>query len=126
MSEESFYPESRLVRAPNGEWRTAEGNKLVEWVEEPALFFRLTKYLDSIRSWWSEGPIQPTSRMADLEGYLETAGDLCVSRPCPWGISVPNHPNLTIYVWLDALTNYLTASGTSSDFIHVVGKDILK
>ena len=97
--------------------------------------FRLSKYSDSVRKWLDENPIViPSARLHDLtELFEEGLEDISVSRSkskVKWGISVPEDPEQIIYVWLDALVNYMTATGYPTTIkvpdIHVVGKDILK
>lgn len=134
VRDEAFYAESELVngKAPTG----AE----VEWVTEPSYFFRLSKWQDKLLAFYEENPdfIAPDSRRNEVMRFVEGGlTDLSVSRTSfQWGIPVPNDDSHVIYVWLDALTNYLTAIGypnETGDFkelwdtsLHVVGKDILR
>lgn len=133
VRDEAFYAESELRedgKAPTG----AD----VEWVTEPSYFFRLSKWQDKLLEFYKANPdfIAPDSRRNEVLRFVEGGlHDLSVSRTSfKWGIPVPNDPEHVIYVWLDALTNYLTAIGypdqTQSDFwaesVHVVGKDILR
>lgn len=137
----------------------------VSWMEEESYFFRLSKYEDAILKYFEDHPdfIQPPERRKDIISFIheqrelrneadKAAGasglkDLCISRSnFSWGIPVPGDAGHVIYVWLDALTNYLSAlpQGSSSDLnnpdqivyeyfkkfwpanVHVVGKDILR
>lgn len=102
--------------------------------------FKLAKYIPKVREWLATDPIVPKSRANDLKTFLDSIEreqrDLSVSRRrsvAKWGIPVPiedktEEDEQLIYVWLDALTNYLTVSETESscEMAHIVGKDILK
>lgn len=135
VRDEAFYQESDLIngKAPTG----AE----VEWVTEPSYFFRLSKWQDRLLEFYHQNPdfIAPEGRRNEVLRFVEGGlHDLSVSRTSfKWGVPVPHDPQHIIYVWLDALTNYITALGypdyqTSNfqDFwensLHVVGKDILR
>jgi methionyl-tRNA synthetase len=135
VRDESFYAESELVDgvAPTG--------APVEWVEEPSYFFRLSSWQEPLLRFYDEHPdfILPASRRNEVIRFV--AGglqDLSVSRTSfRWGIPVPDDPEHVIYVWLDALANYMTALGYPDTdrpnyrafwpaTVHVVGKDILR
>ena len=135
VRDEAFYEESELVdgKAPTG----AE----VEWLEEKNYFFRLSSWQDRLLAWYEANPeaIAPRSRRNEVVSFVRAGlNDLSISRTSfSWGIPVPGNPKHVIYVWLDALTNYITALGypeTESpdystfwpDVLHVVGKDILR
>ncbi len=135
VRDEAFYAESELVdgKAPTG----AE----VEWVEEPSYFFRLSAWQDRLLAFYEENPdfILPESRRNEVISFVKSGlRDLSVSRTTfTWGVPVPNDEAHVMYVWLDALTNYITAVGhpdTASDRfktfwpanLHMVGKDILR
>ena len=112
----------------------------VEWITEEAYFFRLSKYQDWILNHIESRPtfIQPVSRRNEVLSFVRSGlRDLCVSRSTfSWGIPVPFDPSQVIYVWIDALTNYLTAIGYGVDAqtfdkfwpanIHLIGKEILR
>ena len=112
----------------------------VEWITEEAYFFRLSKYQDWILDHIENHPtfIQPVSRRNEVLSFVRSGlRDLCVSRSTfTWGIPVPFDPSQVIYVWIDALTNYITAIGYGSDpqtfqkfwpaDIHLIGKEILR
>jgi methionyl-tRNA synthetase len=112
----------------------------VEWITEEAYFFRLSKYQDWILAHIESHPtfIQPVSRRNEVLSFVRSGlRDLCVSRSTfTWGIPVPFDPSQVIYVWIDALTNYLTAIGYGVDArtfekfwpanIHLIGKEILR
>jgi len=132
---ESFWPESKL----------ADGNcpdcgRPVEWVEEESYFFRMSRYADRLLAHIEAHPefIQPESRRNEMISFIRGGlEDLSVSRTTfQWGIPVPFDPKHVTYVWIDALTNYLTGIGYLQDEAkyqkwwpadcHVVGKDILR
>ena len=134
VRDEAFYAESELVdgRAPTG--------APVEWVEEPSYFFRLSAWQGRLLSFYAERPsfVLPLTRMNEVVSFV-TAGlqDLSVSRTSfSWGVPVPGDPTHVVYVWLDALTNYISAlnwpdeEGELWQFwpadYHIVGKDILR
>ncbi len=114
--------------------------RLVEWITEDAYFFRLSHYQDWILNHIESHPtfIQPVSRRNEVLSFVRGGlRDLCVSRSTfTWGIPVPFDPSQVIYVWIDALTNYLTAIGYGVDAetfqrfwpanIHLIGKEILR
>lgn len=133
--DESFYQEHELVNglAPTG--------APVHWVEEPSYFFRLSEFQEPLLKFFEDHPdfIAPTSRRNEVISFVKSGlKDLSVSRTgVKWGIPVPGNGDHTIYVWIDALVNYLTGAGyphtDSASFqnlwpayLHVVGKDILK
>jgi methionyl-tRNA synthetase len=135
VRDEAFYAESELIdgKAPTG----AE----VEWVEEPSYFFRLSAWQDRLLAFYEADPecIGPRARRNEVISFVKSGlRDLSVSRTSfKWGVPVPNDPAHIMYVWLDALTNYITAVGypdVDSDMfgrywpaeLHVVGKDILR
>ena len=135
VRDESFYAENELVGglAPTG--------APVEWVEEPSYFFRLSAWQEPLLRFYDEHPdfVLPASRRNEVVSFVKGGlQDLSVSRTSfRWGIPVPDDPEHVIYVWLDALTNYLTALGWPDDDaphyrtfwpadVHVVGKDILR
>src|SRR3954466_7346458 len=134
IRDEAFYDESELVggKAPTG----AE----VEWVEEENYFFRLSAWQDRLLAWYEAHPdaIAPRSRRNEVISFVRSGlKDLSISRTSfTWGIPVPGHPGHVVYVWLDALINYITALGypdTGGEFatfwpadLHMVGKDILR
>ena len=135
MRDEAFYAESELVdgKAPTG----AE----VEWVEESSYFFALSKWQDRLLEFYEKNPdfIKPISRYNEVVSFVKGGlHDLSISRTSfSWGIKVPNNEKHIMYVWLDALANYISALGFSSGDdskykkywpanAHVVGKDILR
>jgi len=135
LRDEAFYAESELIdgKAPNG----AE----VEWVEEPSYFFKLSDWQEPLLKYYKENPdfIAPESRRNEVMRFVESGlRDLSISRSTfKWGVPVPGNEKHVMYVWVDALANYITALGypdiESAEFkaywpeaIHLVGKDILR
>ena len=136
VRDEAFFLESELIdgKAPSG--------APVEWVEEPSYFFDLSKWQDKLLSFYDENKdfISPVSRRNEILSFVKGGlKDLSVSRTSfSWGVNVPNDDNHIMYVWLDALTNYLSACNYSEDDdkdffskfwpanIHMVGKDIIR
>lgn len=108
----------------------------VEWVEEESYFFKLSEFAKPLLEFYEKNPtfIQPESRFNEVKRFVEGGlKDLSISRTTfKWGIPVPGNEKHVMYVWLDALTNYLTAIGypnTDKHWpadIHVIGKDILR
>src|SRR6266446_5093795 len=135
VRDEAFYTESELVegKAPTG----AE----VEWFEEDNYFFRLSAWQDRLLAFYDANPeaITPRSRRNEVISFVKSGlNDLSISRTSfSWGIPVPGNPEHVIYVWFDALINYITALGypevEKGDYsifwpadLHMVGKDILR
>lgn len=135
VRDEAFYTESELIdgKAPTG--------APVEWVEEPSYFFRLSAWQERLLAFYDAHPdcILPETRRNEVISFVRGGlHDLSVSRTTfNWGIPVPGDPDHVMYVWLDALTNYLSALGYPGDQtglcekfwpcdVHVVGKDILR
>jgi methionyl-tRNA synthetase len=135
VRDEAFYDESELVagKAPTG----AD----VDWLEEENYFFRLSSWRQRLLDWYEANPdaVAPRGRRNEVVSFVRAGlKDLSISRTSfRWGIPVPGNPKHVIYVWLDALANYITALGypdqQSDEFIafwrsalHVVGKDILR
>ncbi len=137
---ESFYTEKELL--PGNRCPTHETD--CEWQSEENVFFRLSKYQDRLLELYAGDPpfVVPESRANEVRSFVEGGlKDISVSRAgLPWGIPFPGRDNEVIYVWLDALTNYLTALGLGSDDtsklerywhddgirINMIGKDILR
>ena len=134
---ESFWTESQLV-----DGKCPDCGREVEQAEEEAYFLRLSKYADRLIEYYDAHPdfIQPESRKTEMVNNFIKPGleDLCVSRTSfTWGIPVTFDPNHVVYVWLDALSNYITALGYLNDEenkfdkfwpadIHLVGKEIVR
>jgi len=137
---ESFWTERQLK-----EGRCPDCGGIVGLISEPAYFFRVSRYADRLIEYYETHPdfIVPVSRKHEMLNNFLLPGleDLCVSRTTfSWGIPVPGHPEHVIYVWLDALTNYITALGYMSDDpeldaqfahywpadVHVMAKEIVR
>ncbi|CDO38879.1 methionine--tRNA ligase [Novosphingobium sp. KN65.2] len=138
IRDEAYYDESELVEGEGGEKLSPQGTP-VEWTVEESWFFRLSKYQDKLLALYSSGDfIRPESRRNEVARFVEGGlRDLSVSRTSfDWGIKVPGSENHVMYVWVDALTNYLTGLGfpdESGDYakywpanLHVIGKDIVR
>ncbi|XP_049282237.1 methionine--tRNA ligase, mitochondrial [Anopheles funestus] len=141
VPDETFLTDSQLKVNERGEKCSLESGHAVEWTEEENYMFRLGRYQDDVRHWVKglEGRrIQPDKFARILLGYLEEPlPDISISRPMnrvSWGIPVPSDPSQSVYVWLDALVNYLTVAGYPNEnfrarwppTVQVLGKDILK
>ncbi len=141
VREEAFYAESDVVTGPDGDKVTASSGSPVEWVEEPSYFFRLSAWQEALLEFYEKNPeaVAPESRRNEVISFVAGGlNDLSVSRASlKWGIPVPGDPDHTMYVWLDALTNYISGTGfpdTECDLyqtywpadLHMVGKDILR
>ena len=133
---EAFWTEARLVES-----NCPDCQRPVELLREESYFFRMSKYADRLLKHIEDHPrfIQPVSRRNEMVSFIKSGlEDLCVSRiTFDWGIKVPFDPKHVIYVWVDALTNYISALGygTADDSlyqkywpadIHLVGKDIVR
>ena len=135
VRDEAFYNEDEIVdgKAPNG--------TEVTWVEEPSYFFKLSQWADKLLELYENNPdfVAPQSRLNEIKSFVKGGlTDLCVSRSSfKWGIPVPNDPDHVMYVWVDALPNYITNLGfpdeDSADFkafwpeaVHMIGKDIIR
>ncbi len=140
VADEAFYDESDLTIGPDGKRITASGAEC-EWVEEPSYFFRLSEWQDRLMAYYGRtpSPVAPETRHNEVVSFVRSGlKDLSISRTTfKWGIPVPDDPAHIMYVWLDALTNYITAVGypdvDAPDFktfwpadVHMVGKDILR
>ncbi|QEK39797.1 methionine--tRNA ligase [Candidatus Sneabacter namystus] len=136
IRDEAFYNESDLT-----EDKLAPTGSTVEWVEEESYFFALSKLQNRLISFYENNPlfIYPNTKRTEVINFIKQGlQDISISRTSvSWGISVPNNPKHVIYVWLDALTNYITALGYPNvddkkfknfwtSAIHIIGKDILK
>ncbi len=139
VRDEAFYDESELTARPDGT-KVAPSGAPVEWVREPSYFFRLSAWQDRLLKFYEEHPdfIAPTSRRNEVLSFVKGGlHDLSVSRTTfNWGIPVPDAPGHVMYVWLDALNNYVTACGFPDQNaprwkywpadVHFVGKDIIR
>ncbi|PRT77515.1 methionine--tRNA ligase [Streptococcus anginosus] len=148
VSDEEFFTESQLAEvfrdeAGNVTGGIAPSGHEVEWVSEESYFLRLSKYQDRLVEFFKSHPdfITPDGRLNEmLRNFIEPGlEDLAVSRTTfTWGVPVPSNPKHVVYVWFDALLNYVTALGYDQDehanfdkfwngtVFHMVGKDILR
>ncbi|MFN3701534.1 MAG: methionine--tRNA ligase [Alphaproteobacteria bacterium] len=140
VREEAYFGEDEIEER-DGQKYSPNGTEL-HWVEEESYFFRLSKYQDKLLALYERGDfVQPASRQNEIVSFVKQGlRDLSISRHkkrLSWGIPVPNDDNHVMYVWLDALTNYITAAGypdvESAQFktfwpadYHVIGKDITR
>ena len=140
VSDEAYYNEDEIVNK-DGTKIAIESGSSVEWIEEESYFFRLSKWQNKLLDYYKENSdfISPVSRKNEVINFVKTGlKDLSISRKTfSWGIKVPNNSDHVIYVWLDALTNYLSAlnyPSIKSDLykkfwpasVHLIGKDILR
>ena len=137
ISCEAFFTEYQLV-----DGRCADCGKTVEKVKEESYFFKMSKYADRLIQFYEDNPsfIQPESRKNEMLNNFLKPGleDLAVSRTTfDWGIKVPDNPKHVVYVWIDALTNYITALGYGTDEdgkfkkywpadVHLMAKEIVR
>ena len=138
VSDEAFYTQDEIEEVDGIKRNIASGSS-VEWVEEESYFFRLSKWTEPLLKFYKENPdfIQPESRKNEVVKFVESGlKDLSISRTSfNWGIPVPNDDKHIMYVWMDALTNYISATNyfskeNNNNFwpadIHIIGKDILR
>ena len=139
IRDEAFYDEKELVSGENGEKLSPQGTP-VEWTVEESWFFRLSAYQERLLAHYRDNPafIRPEARRNEVMRFVEGGlSDLSVSRTSfDWGVKVPGSENHVMYVWVDALTNYLTGVGYPGDSdtyerfwpanIHIIGKDIVR
>ena len=138
VRDEAFYDEKELVDGEGG--KLSPNGTPVEWTAEETWFFRLSKYQQKLLDHYAQHPefIQPESRRNEILRFVEGGlSDLSVSRTSfDWGVPVPGSDGHVMYVWVDALTNYLTGLGypeVGGDFarwwpanLHLIGKDIVR
>jgi methionyl-tRNA synthetase len=139
VRDEAFFDESELVSGPDGT-RIAPTGAPVEWVEEESYYFRLSAYQERLLAHYREHPefVTPDKYLNEITAFVERGlNDLSISRSTfDWGIPVPGDPRHVMYVWVDALTNYLTGTGFPDQEAprrefwpadaHVIGKDITR
>jgi methionyl-tRNA synthetase len=139
IRDEAFYAEDELVEGEGGAKLSPQGTP-VEWTVEESWFFRLSRYQEPLLALYRDNPdfIQPEARRNEVMRFVEGGlRDLSVSRTSfDWGVKVPGHENHVMYVWVDALTNYLTGlgypdmGGDMAKFwpadLHLIGKDIVR
>ena len=140
VSDEAFYNNDEILEK-NGSKIASSSGSPVEWIEEESYFFRLSKWQDKLLKYYEENPqfISPKSRKNEVISFVKSGlKDLSISRKSfTWGVKVPGNPDHVIYVWLDALTNYISALNypdTQDNLykkfwpasLHLIGKDILR
>ena len=138
VRDEAYYDESELVEGEGGEKLSPQGTP-VEWTEEETWFFRLSNYQQQLLELLEKpGFLEPESRRNEMLAFVRQGlRDLSVSRTSfDWGVKVPGSEDHVMYVWVDALTNYITGLGypdTDGDFakfwpadMHLIGKDIVR
>jgi methionyl-tRNA synthetase len=140
VSDEAYYNEDEIIDK-NGTKFASTSNSKVEWIEEESYFFRLSKWEKNLLKYYENNPdfISPKSRKNEVISFVKGGlKDLSISRKAfSWGIKVPNDDDHVIYVWLDALTNYISAlnyPNIDTDLykkfwpasVHLIGKDILR
>jgi methionyl-tRNA synthetase len=139
VRDEAFYAEKETTLGADGVRLGPQGTP-VEWFEEETYFFRLSAYQDRLLAHYEKHPdfILPPERRNEVVSFVKGGlDDLSISRTTlDWGIPVPGAPEHVMYVWVDALTNYITAAGFPDETaprwrywpadVHVIGKDILR
>ena len=139
VRDEAFYDEGELTTRPDGS-KTAPSGAPVAWVREPSYFLDLSKWQDKLLELYETQPdfIGPSARRNEVTSFVRGGlRDLSISRTSfTWGIPVPDAPGHVMYVWVDALNNYVTACGFPDETaerwpfwpadVHVVGKDIIR
>ena len=140
VSDEAYYNEDE-IETVDGIKKSKSSGSTVEWVEEESFFFKLSKWEKPLLEFYQKNPkfILPDSRRNEVISFVKSGlKDLSVSRKSfSWGIKVPNNKDHVIYVWLDALTNYLSALNYPDikdklyqsfwpATLHLIGKDILR
>jgi methionyl-tRNA synthetase len=139
VRDEAYYAEDETKIGEDSVRRGPQGTP-VEWVEEKSYFFRLSAYQDKLLALYNEHPefVGPDSRRNEVMSFVKGGlKDLSISRTTfDWGVEVPNDPEHVMYVWVDALTNYITAVGFPDENddnwsywpadVHVIGKDIIR
>ncbi|MBB5572555.1 MULTISPECIES: methionine--tRNA ligase [Rhizobium] len=140
VRDEAYYQENETELRADGVRYGPQGTP-VEWVQEESYFFKLSEYQDRLLKHYEENPdfIGPAERRNEVISFVKSGlKDLSISRTTfDWGIKVPNDPAHVMYVWVDALTNYITATGYIEDRnnprakywpadVHIIGKDIIR
>jgi methionyl-tRNA synthetase len=138
VRDEAYFLEDELTDGPDGK-KLAPTGAPVEWVEEESYFFRLSQYADKLLAHYAAHPqfVTPETYRNEIVAFVKRGlADLSISRATlKWGVPVPGDPKHVMYVWVDALTNYITAIGFPNDGprakfwpadVHVIGKDITR
>jgi len=139
VRDEAYYAEDETVVGDDDVRRGPQGSP-VEWVEEKSYFFKLSAYQDKLLALYDDQPdfIGPDSRRNEVVSFVKSGlRDLSISRTTfDWGVKVPGDPEHVMYVWVDALTNYITGVGFPDESdanwrywpadVHIIGKDIIR
>jgi len=139
VRDEAYYAEDETVVGDDDVRRGPQGST-VEWVEEKSYFFKLSAYQDKLLALYDDQPdfIGPDSRRNEVVSFVKSGlRDLSISRTTfDWGVKVPGDPEHVMYVWVDALTNYITGVGFPDESdanwrywpadVHIIGKDIIR
>ena len=136
VSDEAYYNEDE-IQDLDGKKVSKSSGSVVEWMEEESYFFKLSEWQKPLLKFYDENPdfIKPESRRNEVISFVSSGlKDLSVSRTTfNWGVPVPNSKKHVMYVWLDALTNYLSATNYFDEHngfwptnVHIIGKDILR
>jgi methionyl-tRNA synthetase len=139
VRDEAYFDETELTKQPDGSWRAPTGTP-VEWIEEESYFFRLSAYQDRLLAHYAADPdfISPETRRNEITSFVRSGlQDLSISRTTfDWGLPVPGDPKHVMYVWIDALNNYVTGCGFPNENdprwhywpadVHIIGKDIVR
>ncbi|HLZ01443.1 MAG TPA: methionine--tRNA ligase [Bradyrhizobium sp.] len=139
VRDEAYYAEDETTVGEDNVRRGGQGTP-VEWVEEKTYFFRLSAYQDRLLALYESQPdfIGPDARRNEVISFVKRGlKDLSISRTTfDWGVKVPNDPEHVMYVWVDALTNYITGVGFPDESdanwrywpadLHIIGKDIIR
>lgn len=141
VRDEAYYGEDELKDGPDTETKIAPSGAECKWVEEESYFFRLSNYQDKLLAYYNENPdfIGPKSSASEIISFVKSGlKDLSISRTTfDWGVPVPGNDKHVMYVWIDALTNYISALGYGRDDaslydkfwpadVHIVGKEITR
>jgi len=138
VRQEAYFDESETTVGEDGVRREPLGSP-VEWVEEESYYFRLSAYGDKLLELYEANPdfVQPAERRNEVASFVRSGlKDLSISRTSfDWGVPVPRNDSHVMYVWVDALTNYITAAGFPDESgdkwkywpaVHIIGKDIVR
>jgi methionyl-tRNA synthetase len=139
VRDEAYYAEDETIVGDDKVRRGPQGTP-VEWVEEKSYFFKLSAYQDKLLALYDSQPdfIGPDSRKNEVTSFVKSGlRDLSISRTTfDWGVKVPGDPEHVMYVWVDALTNYITGVGFPEESdpnwhywpadVHIIGKDIIR
>jgi methionyl-tRNA synthetase len=139
VRDEAYFDESELTKQADGSWLAPTGTP-VEWIEEESYFFKLSAYQDRLLAHYEAHRdfIGPETRKNEIVSFVKSGlQDLSISRTTfNWGLSVPDDPKHVMYVWIDALNNYVTGCGFPDEAsprwhywpadVHIIGKDIVR